>query len=1026
MSSNGCIVSYFPSLLVVLLFLMSSPSLEAQPVEPDTLRAHNLFQKADSLQYHARLDSSSYLFKQASTLFRQAAFWNRALDAQINLADNHTQSGNYEEAEKVAQQGLNLVDDHLAEPLSNYYQARLQQLLGWLDLEQSRYKAAMDHFAKAQDLLPPEGDEYAQLRSTLLFRIGEVHGAQGGYEQAMENYFKALDRFNRYSVLEPRFVSEVYNSIGIVHQQRGENERAMEYYRRSLQIDRQALGENHPDIASGLNNIAIIYYYQGDYQRALDYMKQATNTLSSFWGENHPKVAIGYNNISIVHSEMGELRKAIEYMERSIGIKKKVIGEVNADVAIGYQNLGALYYDLDEYDQAIENYRRALELHQQIFDGAHPEIANIYSNMGEAYSEMKDYEKALSYLQKDLQMNQKLLGGSHPFLADTHTKIGNIFFAQQKHLSALTNYNRAINILTGVSIQEAGIASIPLENITHPIFLMEALEEKAKVHRKIYEESVQVDQLHKALDTYLKASSLIRNLQMQYRSDESKLQLGEKANSIYQAGVETAYDLYRETGDRDQIEYLLYFMEHNKARVLVDNLKESDARYFSGIPDTLLNKEHELRKNISGLHQAIRQKTDQAGHIDSVDTSHLQDSLFIMKQSLTAHINHLEANYPKYYRLKFQDIKLSTSTIRNEILQPGETFIEYAVSEENVIAIVINDKKTTVHRTRIDSSLVQDVRDFRTVIEDKNPTQFKELSQKIYQRVFEPVRQSVSGNDLTIVPDGILNYLPFEALVSPSSANEEASSFRDFKYLIEDYVINYAPSARFLKMQNSRLSPSSQRNALALAPVFSSLGTTSGTNNESRTAADITTLPLSRYEVQQIDSLVKSHGLTSQTLLNKAATEMKFKQQPLHQYDIVHLATHAFFFEDSTLQSGIYFAPNSQGAEDDVLLLAEIYNLSLQAKLVVLSACETALGTLKSGEGLMSLARAFQYAGAQQLMVSLWKVDDRSTSQLMIRFYQYWLDGATIPQAARQAKLDLMEYPRYNSPLFWAPFVIIG
>lgn len=1027
MSFCECRLFRYAFFLLLTLFPFCTSSVQAQPSHSDTLAAHNLFQQADSLQFYARLDSSSQLFRRAATQYRQAGAQHRLLDVQINIAENHIQKGNYQQADSAIDEGLRQLKSLSAESTKINYQAWFHELRGWLATEQSRYDLAEKHLEKAQERLSAESGSYPRLQSLVLYRLGELHTSRGNYEQAIDHYLQALDLFNRNFPPEQRFASEVYNSLGVVYQQQGQTDKAKQYYEKSLKIDRQQLGDAHPDIASGLNNLAIIYYYQGDYQRALEYMKQSTSTLSSFWGENHPKIAIGYNNISIVYSEMGKLREAISYMKRSIQIKKRVIGEINEDVAIGYQNLGALYFDIEEYDRAIEYYQQALALHQQIFDGAHPEIANTYANLGEAFTRMQKYEKALSYLEKDLQMNLQLLGSRHPFIADTHTKMGNIQHSQGAYRSALSHYNQAISILTGSSLEQTEITGISLENVSHPMFLMEALEGKGKTHRAIHHQAKRGDALEHALDTYLEASVLINNLQTEYRSNESKLQLGKKAEAIYQAGIETSYELYKKTGDRSQIEYLLYFMEHSKARVLVENLKDADARRFADIPDSLLEKEHHLRGQITRIHQSIRQQTGQKVHIDSISIGGLQDSLFALQRKLNAHIHQLEDSYPKYHRLKYQDLNITTKMIQDDILKPGQNFVEYALGEESLIAIVINQQGTSIHRTAIDSTFERQVRAFRSAIREENAPRFAELSHKLYQQVFAPVEPSLTGSELTIIPDGILNYLPFEVLVPKLSRSGAGNSdFSQFKYLLADYSIKYAPSGRFLTLQSPEAATDEQNSLLALAPIFSELASPGQANSTRRQSNDITSLPLSRYEVQQVDSLMESHGKQARTLLYSEASESAFKQQPLGEFDIIHLATHAYFSSDSSVESGIYFASDAQSPEDGVLLLDEIYNLPLSAQLVVLSACETALGPLMKGEGAMSLARAFQYAGARQLMVSLWKVDDRSTSTLMTRFYRNLLQGNSVPEAARQAKLNLMNDPRYDSPVFWAPFVIIG
>ncbi len=1007
--------------LVFLLLLVDS--LQARSIPVDTLKAYTLFQKADSLQKHAEYDSSSHYFEQASILYEQSQARKRAIDCQLNLAGNQIESGSYGQAGASIADVEKLIKHHL--PDSDIYKARLIRLRGRLAVSHSKYDEAMKLYSKGLELLSDQQEDAQKLRASLTYYIGDLHDTRGAYDKAMDHFFRALDIHNRTDDPNRLFLSSVYNSIGITYRNLGESAKGLKYLEKGLAIDKQELGTNHPNVASGLNNIAIHYYYKGDYKRALEYMKQATSILATYFGKNHPKVAVGYNNISIVHSEIGELEKAIEYMKKSIAIKKKMIGEVNKDVAIGYQNLGALHFDLKQYEKAIREYRKALEIHQRVFDGPHPEIANVYANMGQLYMKQQNYEKALEYLNKDLDINTRLLGQNHPFIGDTHTKIGEAYHSKKEQRPALQHYRKAVAVLTGESINEMGIANLALENVTHPVLLMEAFEGKGEAHRAMFEETGDNAHLEQALDTYLKASSLIRKMQVEYRNDESKLLLKERADKLYRAGLETAYTLYKQTGDERQIRYALYFTEQGKARVLLEQLMETNAENFAGLPDSLVSKENKIRRNITSLNRTIKEKTGSQVHIDSVKLGGLKDSLFTLKRKLTSHIKRLEQNYPKYYRLKFEDTQITPEHIQKELLEPEQTIIEYSLEDESLFAFLINRKQVRLKKIELDTTLASVIRDFRTATVEENSSEFARLSHLLYRNLFEPLLPNIQGSSLKIVPDGILNYLPFEALVTRHPTPTE--TFSDFSYLIQKYTISYAPSASLLKHWNRQHESSSSNSSfIAFAPVFPSADATGSSVRQERFYPPVSPLPLSRYETQQVDSVISRRGYQSDIFMNRKASETAFKKTALSEYSIIHLATHALMVEDSVAEPGIYFANEPNSPDDGILHLEEVYNLNLNANLVVLSACETGLGEVVQGEGVLSLARAFQYAGARNLFVSLWKVDDRSTSELMVQFYKYLSGEEAIRRAARQAKLHLLGDPRYASPRFWAPFILLG
>ncbi|WP_395276085.1 CHAT domain-containing protein [Halalkalibaculum sp. DA384] len=1010
--------------LFVFLSLLGGTAMmaEARPAIADTARAFQLFQKADSLQKFARYDSSSSYFERAARLYEKAGSWRRVVDSNINLAINSIESARYETANTAIAQTEDLVQEHT--PGSPRLRAKLLRLGARLDMEQSQYDSAITKIQKGLELLSGQQQEYARLRAYLLLYLGEVYDSQGKLELAMEQFFQSLDIFHRSEPPGSLFVSKVYNSIGATYQKMGDNGTAMEYYRKSIEIDRNLLGPDHPNVARGINNIAIIHYYRGDYQQALDYMKEATQTLSRYWGEQHPQVAAGYNNISIVYSETGNLEASVRYMRRSIEIKEQVIGKVNLDVAIGYQNLGALHYDMEAYDQAIKYYKKALSLHRQIFEGRHPEIANIYANLGEAYSAKKAYDEALQWLEKDLEMNIPLLGSEHPFIADTHTKIAQNFMRQQNPEAALQHIQKAISILSGNNPGENGGQEGVHDSVTHPVLLMEALQGRGEAYRALFQQTGELDYLEKAMETYLSASSLVNNMQAGYRSDESKLVLAERADAIYKRGLDTAYQLYRRTGSSKQVAYALFFAEQGKAQVLLRQLKEMEAKSFAGVPDSLISREQQLRRQITRVHRSIAEKTDRETHIDSLQMTSLQDSVFTLKQQLSAHIEQLEREYPQYYRLKYQEVTITPEDVK-AMLKPGQTMIEYASGRNALYAFVVNRAQIRLQKVGADTTLDSLIHQFRTVIEENDKQEFAHTSNRLYETLIAPLAPHVKSSSLIIIPDGTLHYLPFEALTTKPAGPE--TDYQEMPYLLEQHAISYAPSATLLQFWRQDQRQEGHKSLVGVAPVFSQYQEQAGTN-KSRDTPPVHALPLSRYEVQQVDSIMNSKGYLTKLYLEQEASEAIFKQSVQEQYEIIHLATHAFLSQDSVTAPGIHFArePGHQEDEDGILRLQEVYNLQLNARLVVLSACETGLGKLQRGEGIISLARAFEYAGAQNLLVSLWKVDDRSTSELMIEFYRHLDNNGSLREAARQAKLHLLNESQYAAPRFWAPFVLIG
>jgi CHAT domain-containing protein len=287
------------------------------------------------------------------------------------------------------------------------------------------------------------------------------------------------------------------------------------------------------------------------------------------------------------------------------------------------------------------------------------------------------------------------------------------------------------------------------------------------------------------------------------------------------------------------------------------------------------------------------------------------------------------------------------------------------------------------------------------------------------------VEERLSGKGLVVVPDGGLSSLPFEALLKRDGSPE--AGLRELPCVLLDHAVSYAYSATVLLQGLGRKAQSAPDELVAFAPFVAP-----GKPSRSDTPSP---LPASRKEVTDVRRLLAGRqGLfggwlsgRTRVYLGDEATESRFKSSGLERYRYVHLATHGVVDEEHPGLSRLLFAPESGSGEDGVLHLGEVYNLSLDADLVVLSACDTGRGRVARGEGIIGFTRAFLYAGAQSLVVSLWPVSDAAASELVVDFYRELLAGRPRAEALRQAKLRTMaRNPEYAKPYYWSSLVLVG
>ncbi len=306
------------------------------------------------------------------------------------------------------------------------------------------------------------------------------------------------------------------------------------------------------------------------------------------------------------------------------------------------------------------------------------------------------------------------------------------------------------------------------------------------------------------------------------------------------------------------------------------------------------------------------------------------------------------------------------------------------------------------------------------------PTHYTEGASKLYNVLIKPIKNQLK-KELIIIADGALGAMPFEALVSEK--DEVAYHFNDHKYLIEEHQVSYAYSATLLKAaltKKHRQEPTQY--LLAMAPFNTSdttllpdlLANTDLPNPKGKgSRAEIMPLKYSGQEVANIAKL-----MNGTPLYGKAATEPKFTEIAAN-YRIIHLATHSKSNNKSSNYSFLAFCEIKDSIENELLYVRELYNLSLNADMVVLSACETGVGEIQRGEGVVSLARGFTYAGAKSVITTLWQVNDEKSKILMIDFYKYLRRGLPKQEALWRAKLDFMRKTK-SDPYFWAGFIGIG
>jgi len=505
--------------------------------------------------------------------------------------------------------------------------------------------------------------------------------------------------------------------------------------------------------------------------------------------------------------------------------------------------------------------------------------------------------------------------------------------------------------------------------------------------------------------------------------------------------IEDALDLLYYLQNQGQgsgnISAALQFFEQNKASGLFVSLKDLEARKALGLPDSILVKENQITKELA-YRRSLLTAEENSKKSDADKIELYQSKIFELEQEQRFLIQKLEKDYPQYYQLKYEQSFPGISELQAKLTK-GQSFLEYFWGENHIYILALTKDEAILKRVELSPHIHAVFSEFRKKIKDGDQAlnkgleleYFKSLcteSFQLYSWFLDSVLiQLPQTKSLLIVPDGLLNYLPFESLITKEPDSYREANYMGLSFLLKEYPINYQYSARlFLNaLQLNDRSAKAETPILSIAPDYQNASPfpqdVENLLRTSDTRDGFSPLTHNQEEANYIKNIWKGVSL-----VGLDATESNFKSQ-MGKSQILHFAMHAFSDDQDPMKSGLVFNPSNSGqGEDGILYSHEIYTMDFQAELAILSACNTGAGMLSEGEGVMSLARAFAYAGVPSTSMSLWRANDETISQIMQSFHMYLNQGMEKSAAMQKAKLDFLESSDRTHPYFWAAFLTIG
>ncbi len=754
------------------------------------------------------------------------------------------------------------------------------------------------------------------------------------------------------------------------------------------------------------------YYYKlNDYDRARNaffkIVKRIENKHDSIIKKNNSFLTVSNSYLATMYTDELKYEIAEEFYNENLRLHE-LYEDSKTSILYTKNLLAELKLFQNKNSESIRLARESINYYEKL--GPDTQLNSYISSsqiLIDNYLELNKLDSAQYYINKTkpyLSQRKRFINSFNRLQADLLVKKEEYELAEKTYTNILKDLERSDNNLEQALIfrrlgklhEQKGAPDLANDYYLKGINHVNNQEEITATHRvrliellaasnKILSNSANQEYLQLTLNQGQQLVNAVDSLKVSFINDGDKQNLIDASISGIEYSLKAVSKMHSAKPNLGNIEKAFDLIEKSKNNILLDALTKTKASNYSGIPLAELENEKRLRVTINNLQ---RDRSEVA-----------RSALFEAKQEYKKLIDQFETEYPKYYQLKYNTKNPTIQELKQQ-LPKNSLFLDFFVGSESTYLVTVSKQDSRFITIKNNAALKKKTIQFATLLSDHKSdlTVLKNLSSELYKTLIDPIVKSDTKH-LIIAADGFLHYLPFEVLYNGS------------QYNIEQYSFSYANSASLLSQLKSK--PHFQnKKLLAFAPNFPA----SNNNN-----TQLQSLPNNKKEVASILNF-----FDGKSLINEEASLKNFKTM-LDKYGIVHLATHAIVDNADPEYSYLAFSVNEN--EENTMYVNDLYATNINANLVTLSACETGLGKLQKGEGMISLSRAFFYAGASSIAHTLWKVNDNASSKIMEGFYKELAEGKPKDQALRNAKLNFIDTNNdnnYSHPYYWAGFVISG
>ncbi len=861
--------------------------------------------------------------------------------------------------------------------------------------------------------------------STGLNNLAGTLARAGDFANAWQAGLRALEARREISGADSSGLVNNYLNLASIASQVNDYEKAIAMAEAGLALSRRFPGSVSEKVMADLYHvIGLSLFYINDYSKSLIYCRQALVLYDRNRSEGIDSRILIHNLLANVLRELDQPEESEYYLRRGLSIEDGPNTQDKYHLYLSYAGLLADQGRYEEGERLLEQgVSQAIRSYGQ---GSREHITMLVALAGFVDTNLHNHDRSLALFDSCFTYVRRN-PWDHSMRAVVTNNYARVLYAagRYRELLALTGEADSVLPASGAALTHetsgdgADASWLSASNLAILRLRYASLNALAA-------STADTSYLRQAIATGRMIASVYDRRRLEMTEDESRTSLSSSSRDIYTGLVGNYEALYRAGGGAGLLNTIFEFTERSKMAAFLSSIREVNAARFS-LPEELVSLDASIRRQ-TGIYRELIAREELKVTPDHQRLATWEGLIFNLVRSRDSLINIFEERYPAYYNLKYRS-EVTPLSRTGSVIGRRANLLSYILTDSQLHIFISNSRHREIITCDIDSGFIASLHRFRELLTTMPATsdarapfnEYMDLAYSLYRVLLEPALPYLRGDKIVISPDNILSYLPFEALIT-EEFRSPGLLYRDAPFALKRYRFSYIYSVT-LSSETTERSRSFNNRLAAFAPTYSGVEVDdslllywSGLRNEIRE------LP---FAIEEASDAVRQCG--GKAYLGEEAREDTFRRVAAG-YKIIHLAMHALVDDRQPAFSKILFAGGNGGEDDGMLNTYEVYSLPLNAMLVVLSSCNTGVGRLVSGEGLLSLARGFLYAGSRSVVMSMWEVEDASASEVIRSFYKNMRAGQAKSSALRNARLKFLRGADQSRshPYYWSTLVIYG